>query len=237
MQGVSRPAGRLRQGWAQLAARAAMRSHSPLCWVMSCCAPNTIARSTAGLSATVLRKPRGVAQVGQSAGRRREVESLRADIEQDADRPPVERQRDRGTDGAAMTVRFGEHVDRLALRGDGSFALRLPRVLGTGPRRRRSWSGRHVPGQRHRPPRPSTGARRDRPPCAGAVDHARMTTVEQAEEVDGIGEVAHRFGAARQGARTDVRMRAGAVAGNQRDRAFRRRRRVCALGWVDGLNA
>ena len=38
---------------ARLAARAAIRSHRPLCWAISCCAPNVIARSTAGLSAMV----------------------------------------------------------------------------------------------------------------------------------------------------------------------------------------
>src|SRR3546814_7587292 len=36
---------------ARLAARASSRSHRPLCWAMSCWAPKTIARSTAGLSA------------------------------------------------------------------------------------------------------------------------------------------------------------------------------------------
>ena len=39
---------------------------------------------------------------------------------------PVERQSDRRADGAAVTVRFGEHVERLALRRDGRFALVLP---------------------------------------------------------------------------------------------------------------
>src|SRR3546814_8447197 len=48
------------------------------------------------------------------------------------------------------------------------------------------------------------------------VDHAGMAAVEQAEEMDRVGQIAHGGGAARQRPRPDVRMGAGAGAGDQR---------------------
>ena len=166
-------------------------------------------------------QPRGFAQVGQVAGRRCHVESLGADVEQDADRPPVERQRDRGADGAAMPVRFREHVDRLALRSNCGLALRLTlrarhRADGGGYfGQKGTFLDKGVGGLVH--PIARCGIDRF---TRSIVDDPGMATVEQAQKMDGIGQVAHRVGAARQRAGADVRMRAGAVAGDQRIEHF-----------------
>src|SRR3546814_20480739 len=45
-------------------------------------------------------------------------------------------QRDRGAERAAVAVRFGEHIERLALRGDRGLALRLALRAGHGADRR-----------------------------------------------------------------------------------------------------
>ena len=44
--------------------------------------------------------------------------------------------------------------------------------------------------------------------------------MEQAQEMHGVGEVAHRVGTVRQSAAADVAVRAGAVAGDQRIEHF-----------------
>ena len=143
-----------------------------------------------------------------------ELEVLARDVEQDADRRPVEHQCEHRAVGAARAVGLGEHVECVALCGDRRFGLGLAGGARQRPRRGDEADdigalGGEARGSLRDPRRGRAFVRM----AERLLDHVGMAGVKQTELVHRIGQVAHRSDAGGE-AREEAMARA-AIGGNQ----------------------